>query len=179
MATTPSGGKSKRVQVDEVLPPLSGPGASKASRVAAKVLDDLIRIPGTNFRIGLDPIIGLLPGGGDIMTAIGACILVGEAGKKGLPFRLIWKMAGNIALNAAAGAIPVAGDAFSVWFKSNSRNYLMLRRYLDTHGSDESKGSWWPLILILTVLLGLMALSFTVWITIWGTVFMFLFGGGK
>src|SRR6056300_984923 len=95
----------------------------RTSRRVSRLLDECIRIPGTNIRFGLDPILGLFPYGGEsVATVIGASIL-GEAGKEGVPFKSLIRMGGNMLINAGVGTIPVIGDLFSVWFKSNSRNY--------------------------------------------------------
>lgn len=124
-----------------------------ASRKIAWILDEFIRIPGTNFRIGLDPILGLVPGGGEILPSIIACFLLADARRHGLPFKLLVKMSGNVLLNALVGAVPLAGDAFSAWFKSNSRNYAMMQRFLESHHGDQSAGSWWPLLFIVGTLI--------------------------
>lgn len=121
----------------------------RRSRKVSWLLDECIRIPGTQIRFGLDPILGLFPYGGEtIATIIGATIL-GEAGKKGIPVRTMFKMGGNMLLNAGLGTIPVIGDLFSVWFKSNSRNYRLLNRYLESEHGEEEPGGWWPVLLVI------------------------------
>ncbi len=132
---------------------------TRTSRQVSWLLDECIRIPGTSFRFGLDPILGLLPYGGEtIATIIGATIL-GEAGKKGLPLRTLIRMGGNMLLNAVVGLIPGAGDLFSFWFKSNSRNYRMLNAYLESDSGEEARGGWWPVVVIFVVVLTAFALN--------------------
>ncbi len=122
------------------------------SKRVSWILDELIRIPGTDIRFGLDPILGILPYGGEtVATIIGATIL-GEAGKKGVPFRSLIKMGGNMLLNAIVGVIPFLGDAFSFWFKSNSRNYKMLNTYLDSDDGDQEPGGWGPLFIVFAII---------------------------
>ncbi len=121
---------------------------SKSSRAIAWLLDECIRIPGTNLRIGLDPIIGLIPGGGETVATIIGAFVLGDAGKKGVPFKSLIKMGANMVVNAGFGAIPAIGDVFSMWFKSNTRNYQMLREYLESDDGKESRGGWWPVMLI-------------------------------
>ena len=95
---------------------------ARSSRRVAWLLDECIRIPGTNIRFGLDPILGLIPGGGETVATLIGAVVLGNAGKRGVPYRTLFKMGGNMIFNAALGAIPGLGDLFSVWFKSNSRN---------------------------------------------------------
>ena len=99
------------------------------SRRIARLLDTLIRIPGTNFRIGLDPIIGLIPGVGDAISAALGSIILADAARRKLPVRLLIRMGGNVLLNAVVGAVPLVGDVFSAWFRSNSRNVAILNAY--------------------------------------------------
>jgi len=92
-------------------------------------MDDFLRVPGTKLRFGLDPIIGLLPGIGDVTSAIVSAIAFVHAARSGVPKILLARMAMNILINELVGIIPGLGDAFSFWFKSNVRNYELLRRY--------------------------------------------------
>lgn len=143
---------------------LSPSTLSPVSRKIAWVLDEIIRIPGTKFRIGLDPILGIIPGGGEIIPSIIACFLLADARRHGLPFKLLLKMSGNVFLNALVGAIPLAGDAFSAYFKSNSRNYAMMQQFLESHHGDQSAGSWWPLIFIIGTLIAVTLLNIAIWL---------------
>ena len=102
---------------------------SPAAKVLAYVLDECITIPGTNIKIGIDPLLGLFPGIGDAISAILGTIILNDAARKGLPKWVLGRMAGNILLNALVGAIPIIGDIFSALFKSNARNYALLQKY--------------------------------------------------
>ena len=100
-------------------------------RRLSRILDNAIPIPGTGYRFGLDPILGLLPGGGDTVSgALGAYIII-EAARIGLPREVIWKMVGNILLDAVVGTVPVLGDLFDVGWKANVKNVALLERHLD------------------------------------------------
>ena len=90
-------------------------------------------IPGINRAIGLDSIAGLIPVVGDFVTAAMGAYLVWEARNLGLPKWKLWRMAGNVGIDAALGAIPVAGDAFDFFFRSNTRNLRIVKRHLDRH----------------------------------------------
>ena len=146
----------------------------RRSRKVSWLLDECIRIPGTQIRFGLDPILGLFPFGGEtIATVIGATIL-GEAGKKGIPFRTLMKMGGNMLLNAGVGTIPVLGDMFSVWFKSNSRNYRLLNHYLESEEGVEESGGWWPVLVTLGFLVLVLLLNVLSWVLFSGLIYWML-----
>ncbi|MCB1093589.1 MAG: DUF4112 domain-containing protein, partial [Verrucomicrobiae bacterium] len=136
----------------------------KTSRLIAWLLDECIRIPGTNLRFGLDPILGLIPGGGETVTTIVGLFLLGDASRRGIPFRTLFKMGGNVLVNAGIGAIPGIGDAFSFWFKSNSRNYALLRHYIESPDGKQAKGGWWPLAFILGIVGIVICLNILSWL---------------
>ena len=155
--------------------PLAGPGASVWSRRIAHVLDTSLKIPGTTAKFGLDPIIGLIPGVGDaISTFMGSVIMV-EAMRRGVPGLLLVRIGGNMLLNASVGAIPVVGDLFSAWFKSNSKNYALLHAYLQGHPnpptSPQSKWVLLGFIVFVLVLVGFCVLAFYLIAWLWGVVF--------
>ena len=95
-------------------------------RRLAHVLDDGLRVPGTRLRFGLDPILGLIPGVGDAVGAIMSAAILLEAVRLGLSRYALARMALNIVLDTAFGAVPVVGDAFDVAWKSNLRNLAIL-----------------------------------------------------
>lgn len=92
----------------------------------AYLLDDRYRIPGTNVRFGLDSIVGLVPGIGDLATAAVSGYIVLEGRRLGVPKRVLMKMAGNIAVDAAVGAIPLVGDLVDIHWKANRKNLHLL-----------------------------------------------------
>ena len=106
----------------------------KRIRRIAKLLDTAIGIPGTKFRIGLDPILGLLPGGGDLITAAISAYTIYLASRFGLERAELQKMIQNIALETAVGFVPIAGDIFDAYFKANIRNLEILERHLAKDG---------------------------------------------
>ena len=89
-------------------------------------LDDAIRIPGTRFRIGLESIIGLIPGIGDIAGLLMGGYVVVEAHRMGAPGDLKLRMLRNVAIDALAGLVPVFGDLYDFAYRSNRRNLQML-----------------------------------------------------
>lgn len=95
------------------------------------LLDDRFRLPGTNLRFGLDGLIGLIPGAGDLIGAGLSLAIVVGAWKEGAPLHLLARMGWNILLEFLVGLIPVLGDAFDFAFKANRRNLRLLRRWLE------------------------------------------------
>jgi hypothetical protein len=114
-------------------------------------MDDFLRVPGTKLRFGLDPIIGLLPGMGDVTSAIVSAVAFVYAARSGVPKILLARMAMNILINELVGIIPGVGDAFSFWFKSNARNCELLGGYSAAPVGSRS-GDWIFVIAVLSLL---------------------------
>lgn len=138
----------------------TGEDKRSTSGAIASLMDDFIRIPGTDIRVGLDPILGLFPGLGDTVASLVGLAIVNEAGRRGVSRKVLAAMALNILANAAVGAVPVVGDLFSVWFKSNRRNHDLLQKALSTEMSPTEReqavrhaGSF-AILLIAGVILG-------------------------
>lgn len=92
-------------------------------------LDESIRIPGTRIRIGLDPILGLIPGLGDAVGALLSAVILVEAFRRRAPRATLVRIVGNIILDTTLGAVPVLGDGFDAVWKSNRRNLQLLERH--------------------------------------------------
>ena len=99
-------------------------------RWLVQILDESVRLPGTNFKFGLDAIIGLFPGGGDVVGALLSGVIIHAASRAGAPASVILAMLTNAAIDMIVGVFPVVGDAFDFAFKSNKRNLNLLERYL-------------------------------------------------
>jgi hypothetical protein len=107
-------------------------------RSLAWLLDNSIPLPG-GYRIGLDPIIGLVPGLGDAIGALISAFIINEARSLGAPRSILLRMLGNVVIETAVGAIPFAGDVFDAAYKANTRNLALLARYqLDPISSGRS-----------------------------------------
>tara|TARA_R110002072_G_scaffold22383_27_gene78379 strand:- start:3671 stop:4093 length:423 start_codon:yes stop_codon:yes gene_type:complete len=98
-----------------------------------QVLERSFRIPGVNYPVGLDAIVGLVPVVGDLITAAMGAYIVWEGKNLGMPKWKLWRMAGNVAVDTAIGAVPLVGDAFDLVFRSNTRNLKIIRKHLDKH----------------------------------------------
>lgn len=116
------------------------PGVSRdpqaiRTRVEAmeKILERAFVIPGINRPVGLDAIVGLVPVVGDIATALMGAYIVWEARNLGMSKMQLTRMAANIGIDTALGAIPLAGDLFDFFWRSNTRNLRIIRKHLDKH----------------------------------------------
>ena len=150
----------------EVLPPERSEGrpVEPLFRFLALFMDNLIRVPGTQFRFGIDPLLGLIPGVGDTGAAFVSAMALVQAARQGLPKIVLARMSLNILLNELIGIIPIFGDAFSFWFKSNARNYALIQRYLaEGHAPRRSqRGDWIFVISVIVVLAVIVGLGITI-----------------
>ena len=94
-----------------------------------RVLDELIAVPGTSIRVGLDPIIGLIPVVGDVTAAAVGAWVIAEAARFGIPRVVLGRMVVNLLLDLGIGAIPIIGDLYDVAMRSNTRNLELFRRH--------------------------------------------------
>ena len=112
------------------------PPAHRAERIArldklATLLDIAFRIPFTKFRFGVDGLIGLAPGFGDVRHHRAVALDRHEAHQLGVPKHVLLRMLGNVAIDGMIGVVPVAGDVFDVLWRANRRNVRILREHLE------------------------------------------------
>lgn len=133
-------------------PPTALPAELVWLRQIIRLSDDLFQIPGTRIRFGLDPIIGLIPGAGDLTAgAISGLIMLAMA-RYGASGEVILKMTGNILLDYLLGSIPVIGDVFDIGFQANRRNLRLMEEHW---GEGKHRGSGRALaVLALLVIIG-------------------------
>lgn len=134
------------------------------AQTASRVLDDLIPIPGTKWRIGLDPLLGLLPGVGDWATWAASMNLLISAGQLEASPWLLLRMFGNLALDAVVGAVPFLGDLFDAGWKANARNLKLLEDHV-AHPERTRAASRWLVGGVLVGTTGLVAAS--AWTALW------------
>jgi Domain of unknown function (DUF4112) len=133
MATT----GSDKQREPEILPPDSrfpaGNGLFRDENLdlLSRVLDTWFRIPGTSIRFGIDGIIGLIPGIGDILAGLASTIIILAAWARGAPYVTIARMLVNLALDVIIGTVPLFGDIFDIAWKANRRNYALLTHHLE------------------------------------------------
>ena len=129
----------------------------EALRAAARLLDSAFAVPGTGMRIGLDPLVGLVPILGDLLSAVFAAAVLWQARDLGIPRVVQLRMVLNVAIDVVLGVVPVVGDLFDFAWKANDRNFALLER----HAQEEhppSPGDW---VFVTTVFLLLAAIAAT------------------
>ena len=128
----------------------------------AWLLDNSIPVPFFGGRrFGADAIIGLVPGVGDLVSAGLGLYVVWRASRMGLPRIAVARMLVNSAIDLVIGAIPFAGDAFDLWFKANTRNLGIARRWLE-QPDRSAREEWLALLLVIGILVGMVAFVFWV-----------------
>jgi Domain of unknown function (DUF4112) len=121
------------------------PGGTEESvarlEALGRLMDGMFVLPGTNIRLGLDAIIGLVPVAGDVISGLVSSYLIWEARQLGAPRWLIARMMANTFLDTTIGAIPVVGDAFDLLFRANMKNMALLRKHMEKRGLGRTAGS--------------------------------------
>lgn len=141
-----------------------------------RLFEQAFRVPGTNWRFGLDALLGLIPGLGDLIGAVAAGYGVWLARRMGAPAALQIRMLGNVALDAFGGAVPVIGDLFDLAFKAQVRNRVLLERWLAAP-ERVARSSQLGVLAAVVAVLGVLAAS--VWLAAIALRALFgLLGGG-
>ncbi len=124
------------------------------ARALTRLLDSAARVPGTSFRFGLDPLLGLVPGLGDVAGAALSGYVVLLASRFGAPKSVLVRMLGNVVVDTVGGTIPLVGDLFDAGWKSNTRNLALLEQHLGQPSSAEraSRAVVWLTIAALALL---------------------------
>ena len=102
----------------------------KRVRLLSRLLDEQFRIPGTTYRVGLDGLLGMIPGVGDAAGALLSTYILYEAIRLGAPKTVLLRMVANIGIDTVVGAVPVVGDIFDIAWKANKKNAILLHAYL-------------------------------------------------
>jgi Domain of unknown function (DUF4112) len=125
------------------------------------LMDDMIRIPGVNWRLGLDALVGLIPGFGDTATSLVSFYILVSAVRYGVPKVTLLRMGMNLGIDYVVGSFPVVGDLFDVWWKSNQRNVDLIskRATVSAEEAREGKLSDWLFIGLIILLLIFLAIG--------------------
>ncbi len=132
------------------------------------LLDEAFLVPGTGIRFGLDGLIGLVPGIGDVLAGLLSLVIPLAAWIRGVPYVTLVRMAANLGIGVLVGSIPLFGDVFDIAWKANRRNYRLLTRHL----GEPRKHSWrdWVFLLVLAAVLGLVfaiPVALVLWLISW------------
>jgi hypothetical protein len=148
----------------EILPPqksrfqkANGLFANENLDFLSHLLDDWFRVPGTSIRFGLDGIIGLVPGLGDIIGGLASTLIVVAAWVRGVPYVTLARMVVNIGIEVLLGTIPLLGDAFDIAWKANRRNYALIIRHLER----SRRQTWrdWVFLMVIAAILAAIFLA--------------------
>lgn len=123
------------------------------------LMDDLIRIPGLGWRFGLDAIIGLIPGFGDTATSLVSFYILVAAVRYRVPKITLLRMGLNIALDYVLGSLPLVGDLFDAWWKSNQMNVALLKDRARVEGEAAREGRFSDWLFVGAIILGLVVLA--------------------
>jgi hypothetical protein len=141
----------------------------EALRKISQLLDSAFLVPGTTWRVGLDPIFGLVPGLGDLVSPLFTAGILWQGRELGLPKVVQLRMIFNVAIDALVGIVPLVGDLFDFAWKANDMNMALL----DRHAREEhaaSAGDWTFVVLMIALLVVLAALPFVIAVWIFGAV---------
>lgn len=127
----------------------------------AHLLDDWFRIPGTGIRLGLDGLIGLVPGLGDVIAGIASSVLIFAAWIRGVPYVTLLRMTVNLGVGVLIGAIPIFGDLFDIAWKPDRRNYRLIVRHL-RQPHQHTWRDWVFLLVLVGVILLILAMPIIV-----------------
>ncbi|WP_296621654.1 DUF4112 domain-containing protein [Marivirga sp.] len=131
-------------------------------RRISQLLDSKFRIPSTSIKFGIDPLIGLIPGLGDLSSYLVSLMLIYNIRKNGASGKLLTKMLINVSIDAIFGAIPVLGAVFDFWYKANDRNLRLAQEYYE-EGKHQGSGKGLLFLIILLVIAIIAALIYLAW----------------
>ena len=149
-------------KIDAVLPPegkertsseKESQRASDLSRLVAHWMDEFLHVPGTKIRVGLDPLLGLFPVVGGLISSCISLVLVMEGMRLGMPNAVLARMGVNIVFNEMLDSIPLVGDFLSVFFRSNTRNLTLINRWKSGDHAALKRGSRLTIVALLMLLL--------------------------
>ena len=137
-------------------------------RALARIMDSAVEIPGTRIRVGLDSVLGLFPGVGDLIGSAVGGYIIAVASRLGVPRPVIWRMTWNLAVDAVVGVVPFVGDLLDVAWKANVKNVALMEQAL-ADPSAARRGSVWAIVGIVALVLLLGALGAA---AAWGIIYL-------
>lgn len=128
----------------------------------ARLMDNQFKLPGTNFRFGLDPILGLVPVAGDLASFAMSATIILTLARHGASGKLVVLMLINLAIDTVVGSVPILGSIFDFAFKANERNVRLLRRHYE-EGKYQGSGKGILIGAIVGIVVVLMLLLWAMW----------------
>lgn len=128
------------------------------ARALARLLDTSLRVPGTRFRFGLDPIMGLIPGIGDLAGVIFSSAILLSAARLGVPGATLLRMGLNVGIEAVVGLVPILGDLFDAGWRANVRNVALIDAHLADPQRSGRRDRRWLLVVATGIVLLLIAI---------------------
>ncbi|MBC7965233.1 MAG: DUF4112 domain-containing protein [Fuerstia sp.] len=149
--------------IDKRFAATQGPIDLEHLKLLARLMDSAFEIPGLRMRFGLDAILGLLPGVGDLVASLVSLYILQEAQRRGVSRVTLTRMSANILIDWLVGSIPLAGDAFDVVWKSNQKNVALLIQHESSPATRRRRkiGDWFFLAFLISILLTVLAGSLT------------------
>ena len=141
----------------------------KRMRQLSQLLDGAIAIPGTKQRIGLDPILGLIPGGGDTVSALLSGYIIIEAAQMGLPRKALLQMVLNLVIDTVAGSVPIVGDIFDVVSKANFRNMQIVESHAKAPAANPKVDRLFIGLLIIGLIIFALAVG-SIAVLVWSSI---------
>ncbi len=145
----------------------------KRLQQVSHLLDSAISVPGSKIRIGIDPILGLLPGAGDTLTGLMSVYIVFEAARMGVPAAVLGRMGLNILFDLLTGTVPVLGDLLDVTWKANSQNVALLERHMANPAPHRAANKIFAIALIfvlIALVVGIATLSVWAVAQVWSLI---------
>jgi len=141
-------------------------------KILASWLDNVFVVPGSNWRFGLDPIIGLIPVVGDLATTLISLYIIATAAQMQVPKSTLARMGLNIMIDSVVGAIPFVGNVFDFAWKANAKNAQLLERHANATTTERRQHDFWDWLfvagMILTVVIVIVgSLTSTFWLLGW------------
>ena len=163
---------SKRMAMSRVergaVEPRSRAEVERSLEQLSRVMDGLFRIPGTQWRVGLDALVGLIPGVGDFATTAVSLYILAAGVRYRVPKVTLLRMAANIAVDYLLGSVPVVGDIFDAAWKSNQMNVELLRRRASVTTEEAARGRASDWLFLAVIIVGLLALlAGTIALSLW------------
>ena len=164
----------RRGEVVPDRPSQPAPPELESARLLARLLDDAIPVPGTQWRIGIDPLLGLVPGIGDFLGALLSSWLIVVAARMGAPRAIVARMGLNVAVETIVGIVPGFGDLFDAAWKANRRNLALLEAWQARPVATERASA----ARVAAILLGVLALAIAVVYGAWRLLAWAMQGAG-